>query len=263
MNPDTVAGSGEEENPNAYWLSGFTPRMRRSWGEAIGDTGLQLAQGVVNVAGAVPSLVAPDSRLAQGMQGAAQSLQGRQSAPMQRQMAQAEEETALAEADSPWEQGWAALRANLRSPALAARLVTTNLPSMVPVLGAARAAQGATLAGRMAAGPLSQAGGCGLKKRAGGSRRHQCAAQCRRRARRYVRGFAANRDECGRARRAGARHGAGAKLGSGGSWRCNGRGQWCAGSGKPAIRARRSQRRRAHGSGAGFPVARRIAPGRY
>jgi len=164
MNTGAAQQTQTEEDPLAPYRrlyaasSPWQPRTKRTWGEALGDAGLQLAAGAVNIAGAIPNLAAPDSRMARGARDAAQALQGMQSAPMQRQMEQASEEITLADPHSPWQQGWAALRANLSSPALASRLVATNLPSMVPVLGAAKAAQGATLAARMAAGPLPQAG---------------------------------------------------------------------------------------------------------
>ena len=122
------------------------PRTERTWGEAISDTGAQLAEGVNTIAGAIPNLVAPKSDAAGFFRDNAEFWKDKQSDPMKRKLAQAESKIAEANQDSIIEQAVAAVKAHTSDPALAMRLITTNLPSLIPGIGAAKLAQAAKLA---------------------------------------------------------------------------------------------------------------------
>ncbi|UBQ44632.1 LPD38 domain-containing protein [Comamonas thiooxydans] len=151
------------------------PRMERTWGEAAADTGAQLAEGANNIVGAIPSLVAPDSGMARTLKDGAEYWRDKQSMPMQRRMQKAEKAIEAADQDSIIDQGVAAGKAYLSDPALAARLVATNLPSMVVGAGAAKGAQlvglasGATRAAA-AAGATTASGVTNAALNAGGAR---------------------------------------------------------------------------------------------
>ncbi|MEF9946791.1 MAG: LPD38 domain-containing protein [Comamonas sp.] len=151
------------------------PRMERTWGEAAADTAAQLGEGANNIVGAIPSLLAPDSGAARALKDGAEYWRDKQSMPMQRRMAKADKAIAEADPDSIIDQGLAAGKAYLSDPALAARLVATNLPSVVVGAGAAKGAQlvgmaaGATRAAA-AAGATTASGVTNAALNAGGAR---------------------------------------------------------------------------------------------
>lgn len=121
------------------------PRERTAL-EAVSDTGLQLKSGVYNLAGAVPQLVAPEGDAAQFFQDQARKTDRQQSGPMRDRMAIAESAISEAGQDGLMSQMAEAAAQYFSEPALAARFVATNLPSMVPGIGAAKVAQVASLA---------------------------------------------------------------------------------------------------------------------
>jgi len=121
-------------------------RNERTWSEAATDTVRQLAEGVNTVGGAVPNLIAPQSGVAAFFNDNAQTWRDSQSDVMKQKIADAEAAIAKADPDSIWDQGKAALSAYGSDPALVSRFVATNLPSMVPSIGAAKAAQAARIA---------------------------------------------------------------------------------------------------------------------
>lgn len=149
------------------------PRMERTWGEAAGDTVKQLGEGVNNILGAPVELVAPQSGIAGFFKDNAESWKDSQSIVMQRKMKAAEDKIAAADPDGMVEQFGATLKANLSDPALAARLVVTNLPSMVPGLGVGKAVQlankGASVAKAAAVGTAAS-GATNAVLNAGGAR---------------------------------------------------------------------------------------------
>ncbi len=140
------AGSGSD----LFEMAGFKPKpkkpVERTWGEAATDTVVQLAEGVNNIAGAVPSLIAPESGAATFFRDNADHWRQAQSEPLKRKVADADAQIAQADPDSMVDQAVAAAKAYGSDPALAARFVTTNLPSMLPGLAVAKVAQAARLA---------------------------------------------------------------------------------------------------------------------
>jgi len=121
-------------------------RSERTWGEAISDTTVQLAEGVNTIAGAVPNLVAPEGRAAQFFRDNADFWREKQSDTLKTKISQADEAITAAGEDGVIAQISEAAGQYFSDPALAARFVTTNLPSMIPGIGAAKLAQAAALA---------------------------------------------------------------------------------------------------------------------
>lgn len=146
------AGLASEPDPEP------TPRKERTWGEAATDTVKQLAEGVNTIGGAIPNLVAPQSGVAAFFNDNAQSWRDSQSDVLKQKIADADAAIAKADPDSIWDQGKAALSAYSSDPALVSRFVATNLPSMVPGIGAAKAAQAARLAAGGSAAAAAAAG---------------------------------------------------------------------------------------------------------
>jgi len=160
---DAAAGGGSD----LFEMAGFKPQPKkpaeRTWGEAATDTVVQLAEGVNNIAGAVPNLIAPQSGVASFFRDNADHWRGEQSEALRRKVADADAQIAHANQDSIVEQAVAAAKAYGSDPALVARFVTTNLPSMLPGVAVAKAAQVARLAGgasaAVAAGSATTAAG--------------------------------------------------------------------------------------------------------
>jgi Large polyvalent protein associated domain 38/ddrB-like ParB superfamily domain/ADP-Ribosyltransferase in polyvalent proteins/Large polyvalent protein-associated domain 1 len=128
---------------------GFVPLdagRDRSWGEAAADTGVQLAEGVNTILGAVPNLVAPESKAAAFFRDNADFWRDRQSASLQKKVAKADEAISRAGEDGVIAQMVEATSQYFDDPALAARFVVTNLPSVIPGVGAAKLSQAAALA---------------------------------------------------------------------------------------------------------------------
>ena len=64
---ESTLESAAPKNESAdEWWSGakLENAPRRTWGEAIKDTGAQLAEGVNTTLGAIPSVLAPQSKVA-------------------------------------------------------------------------------------------------------------------------------------------------------------------------------------------------------
>lgn len=140
----------EEEKPKE--------RTSRTWGEAFSDTGAQLAEGVNNLAGAVPNLAAPQSGVAEFFRGNSEHWRDKQSDVLKKKIADADEKISQADQDSIIDQAIAAGRAYSSDPALISRFVTTNLPSLIPGIGAAKVAQAARLAAGASAAAAAAAG---------------------------------------------------------------------------------------------------------
>lgn len=147
----------------------------RTWGEALSDTGVQLAEGVNTIAGAVPNLVAPEGKTAQFFNENAQHWRDKQSDPLKAKIAAADEAITAAGEDGVMAQIAEAAGQYFSDPALAARFVVTNLPSMIPGIGAAKLAQAAALArgataAKAATAATTAAGATNAALNAGGAR---------------------------------------------------------------------------------------------
>lgn len=147
----------------------------RTWGEAGSDTGVQLAEGVNTILGAIPNLVAPESGVAGFFNDNAQFWRDKQSETLKGKIAKADQAITKAGDDGVIAQIAEAASQYFQDPALAARFVTTNLPSMIPGTGAAKLAQGAALARGASAARAAQvattaAGATNAALNAGGAR---------------------------------------------------------------------------------------------
>lgn len=120
--------------------------LERTWGEAATDTGKQLLEGGVNIINAIPSLVAPDWAGTKALDAAAQGLQDWQSPTIKAKIANANRAIDEAGKEGLTSQAGEALSQYWHDPALASRLVATNIASIIPGLGSAKLAQGASLA---------------------------------------------------------------------------------------------------------------------
>lgn len=121
-------------------------KRERTWGEAATDTAVQLAEGVNTIAGAVPNLVAPESDTAEFFNRNADFWREKQSEPIKERIAQADRAIDAAGEDGIISQISEAAGQYFSDPALAARFVTTNLPSMIPGLAATKLTHAAALA---------------------------------------------------------------------------------------------------------------------
>lgn len=147
----------------------------RTWGEAGADTGVQLAEGVNTILGAIPNLVAPESGVAGFFNDNAQFWRDKQSDTLKGKINKADQAITKAGEDGVIAQIAEAASQYFQDPALAARFVTTNLPSMIPGIGAAKLAQGAALARGASAARAAQiattaAGATNAALNAGGAR---------------------------------------------------------------------------------------------
>lgn len=147
----------------------------RTWGEAGSDTGVQLAEGVNTILGAIPNLIAPESGVAGFFNDNAQFWRDKQSGALKGKIAKADQAITKAGEDGVIAQIAEAASQYFQDPALAARFVTTNLPSMIPGIGAAKLAQGAALARGASAARAAQvattaAGATNAALNAGGAR---------------------------------------------------------------------------------------------
>lgn len=153
----------------------FATKPKRTWAEAAADTGAQLGEGVNNIIGAIPSLVAPESKVAGFFKENADFWRDQQSDPLKQRIAGADKAITAAGADGMVAQISEAASQYFSDPALAARFVTTNLPSMIPGIAAAKVAQAAALArgataAKAAAAATTAAGGANAVLNAGGAR---------------------------------------------------------------------------------------------
>ncbi|WP_448510006.1 LPD1 domain-containing protein, partial [Immundisolibacter sp.] len=147
----------------------------RTWGEAAGDTGVQLAEGVNTILGAIPNLVSPEGDVAGFFNDNAQFWRDKQSKTLQGKIANADKAITKAGEDGVISQIVEASSQYFTDPALAARFITTNLPSMIPGIGAAKLAQAAALAKGASAARAAQiattaAGATNAALNAGGAR---------------------------------------------------------------------------------------------
>lgn len=147
----------------------------RTWGEVAGDTGVQLAEGVNTMLGAIPSLIAPEGSVAGFFDDNAKAWREKQSASLQQRMDTANKAIDVAGNDGVVAQIVEASKQYFSDPGLAARFVTTNLPSMIPGIGAAKVAQAAALArgatvAKAAGTATTAAAGVNAVMNAGGAR---------------------------------------------------------------------------------------------
>lgn len=155
--------------------AGAPSENERTWGEAGADTGVQLAEGVNTILGAIPNLIAPDGGAAKFFNQNAQFWRDKQSTAMQSKIANADQAITKAGEDGVMAQIAEAASQYFQDPALAARFVTTNLPSLIPGVGAAKVAQAAALARGASAARAAQiattaAGATNAALNAGGAR---------------------------------------------------------------------------------------------
>lgn len=147
----------------------------RTWGEVATDTGAQLGEGVNNIIGAIPNLIAPEGKVAGFFNDNADYWRDQQSDPLKAKIAAADEKITAAGEDGVIAQIGEAASIYFKDPALAARFVTTNLPSLIPGVASAKVAQAAALARGATAARAAQvattaAGATGAVLNAGGAR---------------------------------------------------------------------------------------------
>lgn len=118
----------------------------RKLGEIVNDTGQQLKSGAYKLAGAVPKLLNPDGQTAQFFEDRARAADAAQSPSMQARITAYNDAVDAAGKDGALAQIAEVFSQVTEDPALAARLIVSNLPSMIPGLGAAKLAQVATVA---------------------------------------------------------------------------------------------------------------------
>ncbi|MFY9460466.1 MAG: LPD38 domain-containing protein [Aquabacterium commune] len=131
---DTPAGL----KPFTGTLDGEKPQ--RTLAQAAKDTGAQLAEGVNTTLGAIPSVVAPQSRAAGFFRDNAQYWRDQQSDVLKDRIAASDQRIQEAGKDGVLSQIGTAASEYWNDPAQAARLVATNLPSMAATLGTGAAA---------------------------------------------------------------------------------------------------------------------------
>lgn len=108
---------------------------KRTWGQAIGDTAVQMAEGVNTTLGAVPSIVAPDGAIAGFFRDNADYWRDKQSEVLKQRIAATDQRIQEAGKEGVMSQIGTAVSEYWNDPAQAARLVATNLPSMAATLG--------------------------------------------------------------------------------------------------------------------------------
>jgi hypothetical protein len=131
-------------------------RVERTWGQAVGDTAVQLAEGVNTTLGAVPSIAAPDGAMAGFFRDNADYWRDKQSEVLKQRIAATDQRIQEAGKEGVLSQIGTAASEYWNDPAQAARLVATNLPSMAATLGTGALA-GATAKGVAAARGLDAA----------------------------------------------------------------------------------------------------------
>lgn len=162
------------QQPASAGLPQQAPR-ERTWGEVASDTGVQLAEGANNIIGAVPNLVSPQGEVAAFFNRNAQYWSGQQSEPLKQKIDAANAKISEAGKDGILSQMTEAASTYFSDPGLAARFITTNLPSMIPGIAAAKVAQAAAVArgataAKAAAAATTAAGGANAVLNAGGAR---------------------------------------------------------------------------------------------
>ncbi|QOJ19473.1 MAG: PLxRFG domain-containing protein [Gammaproteobacteria bacterium] len=147
----------------------------RTMGEVASDTGAQLLEGMHNILGAVPNLFAPEGDIAGYFNQKSKDAQELQSDPLKARIARADAAIKEADKDGVMAQIAEAAGQYFSDPALAARFIVTNLPSMIPGIGVAKLTQMAAKArgaSAATAGALATtaAGATGAVLNAGGAR---------------------------------------------------------------------------------------------
>lgn len=137
------------------------PAPERTWGQAIGDTAVQLAEGVNTTLGAIPSIVAPDGSMAGFFRDNAEYWRDKQSDVLKGRIAATDQRIQEAGKEGVMSQIGTAVSEYWNDPAQAARLVATNLPSMAATLGTGALA-GAAAKGVAAARGVGAAGEAAL-----------------------------------------------------------------------------------------------------
>ncbi len=140
---ESTLESAAPKNESAdEWWSGakLENAPQRTWGEAIKDTGAQLAEGVNTTLGAIPSVVAPQSKAAGFFRDNAEHWRDQQSDVLKGRIAASDKRIQEAGKDGVLSQIGTAASEYWNDPAQAARLVATNLPSMAATLGTGAAA---------------------------------------------------------------------------------------------------------------------------
>jgi hypothetical protein len=116
------------------------PDEERTWGEAGSDTLKQMGAGVNNLFGSVSSLIDPTSDASQFFKRGSEYWNDSQSDQMKAMLAEREAKIAEAAKNGEWESFKESLSTALSEPAIASKIVFETLPSMLPVLGAGKAA---------------------------------------------------------------------------------------------------------------------------
>ena len=140
---ESTLESAAPKNESAdEWWSGakLENAPQRTWGEAIKDTGAQLAEGVNTTLGAIPSIVAPQSKAAGFFRDNAEHWRDKQSDVLKGRIAETDKRIQEAGKDGVMSQIGTAASEYWNDPAQAARLVATSLPSMAATLGTGAAA---------------------------------------------------------------------------------------------------------------------------
>jgi len=168
------AGSNSDTLLKQFMDAPNEPRDR-TMGEALSDTGVQLAEGVNNILGAVPNLVSPEGSVAGFFNQNSKFWQDKQSDPIKARIAKADATIEAADQDGVMSQIAEAAGQYFSDPALAARFIVTNLPSMIPGIAAAKVTQLAALAkgasaAKAGAAATTAAGATGAVLNAGGAR---------------------------------------------------------------------------------------------
>lgn len=135
---DAPTDASSKSNPFADPEYGKKPQ--RTLAQAAKDTGAQLAEGVNTTLGAIPSVVAPQSRAAGFFRDNAQYWRDQQSDVLKDRIAASDQRIQEAGKDGVLSQIGTAASEYWNDPAQAARLVATNLPSMAATLGTGAAA---------------------------------------------------------------------------------------------------------------------------
>lgn len=151
-----LINEGIAYTPESTEATAAADPQTRTWGQAVGDTAVQLAEGVNTTLGAVPSIVAPDGAMAGFFRDNADYWRDKQSDVLKQRIAATDQRIQEAGKEGVLSQIGTAASEYWNDPAQAARLVATNLPSMAATLGTGALA-GAAAKGAAAARGLSAA----------------------------------------------------------------------------------------------------------
>lgn len=105
----------------------------RTWGETLSDTGMQLAEGVNTIAGAIPNLVSPEGEAAEFFNRNAKFWRDKQSDPLKAKIQLADEAISKAGEDGVIAQIVESANQYFNDPALAARFIVTKPMKTMPL----------------------------------------------------------------------------------------------------------------------------------